>query len=286
MNRKLITLLVLTSFASVTYMPAQILNKEAPVVVGHYHLNVTSIEEHKKFWVDTLGGKAIQFGPNKIDVVQFPDVFLFLRVQKPTGPTRGTTLDHIGFAVPDVPAIAAKAVANGYALTVGREPGPGQTVSPPTAGNYGRFAYLVGPDGVKVELVTSSERNAPPITHHHVHFVNKKYVEMQQWYMKAFNATLRPGQTDYFIGADLPGVGYMLNFFLWEPAEDLTGTTGRAIDHVGFEVKDLQAFCKQLEAKGIKLTTPYHRAPELNNIGVATLMDPWGTSIELTEGLR
>jgi hypothetical protein len=32
--------------------------------------------------------------------------------------------------------------------------------------------------------------------------------------MKAFNATLRPGQTDIFIGADLPGVGYSLNFFL------------------------------------------------------------------------
>jgi hypothetical protein len=31
--------------------------------------------------------------------------------------------------------------------------------------------------------------------------------------MKAFNATLRPGQTDFFIGADLPGVGYSLNFF-------------------------------------------------------------------------
>ena len=38
--------------------------------------------------------------------------------------------------------------------------------------------------------------------------------------MKAFNATLRPGQTDFFIGADLPGVGYMLNFFRWEPDEE------------------------------------------------------------------
>ena len=276
-------LLVLTASGGA---PAQILNKDAPVVVGHYHLNVTSVEAHKKFWVDTLGGKAIQFGPTKIDVIQFPDVFLFLHVQKPTGPTRGTTLDHIGFAVPDVAAVAAKAVGNGYGRAVGREPGPGQTAPPPTAGNYGRFEYLVGPDGVKVELITNSDKNAPPITHHHVHFVNKKYVEMQQWYMKALNATLRPGQTDYFIGADLPGVGYMLNFFLWEPAEELVGTAGRAIDHVGFEVKNLEEFCRQLQAKGIRLTTPYHRAPELNNIGVATLVDPWGTSIELTEGLR
>ena len=86
---------------------------------------------------------------------------------------------------------------------------------------------------------------------------------MQQWFMKALNATLRPGQTDFFIGADLPGVGYMLNFFRWEPNENLTGTTGRAVDHIGFEVKNLEAFCKQLEAKGIKLTAPYRKAPEM-----------------------
>jgi len=265
---------------------AQILNKDAPVVVGHYHLNVTSIEEHKKFWVDTLGGTPMKFGTAGVDVIRFPGVFLFLRKQPPTGPTRGTTLDHIGFAVPDVPKMTARVVANGYGLTVGREPGPGETASPPTAGNYGRFSYIVGPDGVKVELVTNEAKDAPPIMHHHVHFVNTQFVEMQQWYMKAFDATLRPGQTDYFIGADLPGVGYMLNFFSWLPAQVLVGTTGRAIDHIGFEVRNLPEFITKLEAKGIKLKEPYRRVPELGNMGVAALTDPWGTSIELTEGLR
>src|SRR2546423_1759957 len=93
----------------------------------------------------------------------------------------------------------------------------GQSSRIPTARSsavFGRFWYLVGPDGVKVELVTA-DPGAPPIAHHHVHFVNKQYVEMQQWYMKTLEATLRPGQTDFFIGADLPGVGYMLNFFHW-----------------------------------------------------------------------
>jgi hypothetical protein len=75
---------------------AQLLNKEAPVIVGHYHLNVTSVAEHKKFWVDTLGGTAMKFG--KDEVIKFPDVFLFLHEQKPTGPTYGTAFDHIGFA--------------------------------------------------------------------------------------------------------------------------------------------------------------------------------------------
>jgi hypothetical protein len=265
---------------------AQLLNKQAPVIVGHYHLNVTSIDAHKKFWVDTLGGTATKVG--KTDVIKFPDVYLFLDVKKPTGPSRGTAFDHIGFAVPDVPALTTKIVANGYELTTGREPAPGEKVALPTAGNYGRFSYLLGPDGAKVELVTNMQPNPPPITHHHVHFINKQYVEMQQWYMKAFNATLRPGQTDFFIGADLPGVGYMLNFFRWEGDQSVTHapTAGRIYDHVGFEVRGLEEFSRQLESKGIKLTKPYRKDPAMNNIATASIVDPWGVSIELTEGLR
>ena len=56
------------------------------------------------------------------------------------------------------------------------------------------------------------------------------------------------------------------------------------IDHIGFEVKNLEAFTKQLEAKGIKLTVPYRQVPALG-IAIAFVVDPWGTNIELTEGL-
>ncbi len=266
---------------------------DAPVRVGHYHLNVTSLEAHKKFWVDTLGGTPMKFG--RIDVVKFPDAFIFLKVQKPTGPTRGTAFDHIGFAVPDVPAMARKLAAAGYQETTGREPAPGAAPPPPASGTsavYGRFAYFVGPDGAKIELVTAAPEkdanDAPPIVAHHIHFINKQYVEMQQWYMKAFDATLRPGQTDFFIGADLPGIGYSLNFFRWEGDQSITHvpTAGRVVDHVGFEVKNLEAFCKALEAKGIKLARPYtKKTAAMNNIATAMIVDPWGVSIELTEGL-
>ena len=54
---------------------------KGPVVYGHHHLNVTSIDEHKKFWVDTLGGEVITVGP--LEVVRFPNVLVFLREQAP-----------------------------------------------------------------------------------------------------------------------------------------------------------------------------------------------------------
>jgi catechol 2,3-dioxygenase-like lactoylglutathione lyase family enzyme len=275
--------------AAVSRTSAQLLsNPDAPVRIAHYHLNVTSIEAHKKFWVETLGGTAMKF--QGLDVVKFPDAFIFLKVQKPTGPTRGTAFDHIGFAVPDVPSVAMKLAAAGYQETTGREPAPG-TPPPAASGTsavYGRFAYFVGPDGAKIELVTAAAPNAPPIVAHHIHFINKQYVEMQQWYMKAFDATLRQGKTDFFIGADLPGVGYSLNFFRWEGDQTITHvpTKGRVVDHVGFEVKNLEAFSKKLEEKGITLTRGYQpKDKAMGNIGTALVTDPWGVSIELTEGL-
>jgi hypothetical protein len=77
----------------------------------------------------------------------------------------------------------------------------------------------------------------------------------------------------------------MLNFFSWLPAENLVGTRGRAVDHVGFEVRNLEAFCAALAGKGITLTQPYRRDAGLG-VATASITDPWGTSIELTEGLR
>jgi len=62
------------------------------------------------------------------------------------------------------------------------------------------------------------------------------------------------------------------------------GTQGRAIDHIGFEVKNLEAFTKKLESQGIKLARPYQQVPQLG-IAIAFITDPWGTYIELTEGL-
>jgi catechol 2,3-dioxygenase-like lactoylglutathione lyase family enzyme len=58
----------------------------------------------------------------------------------------------------------------------------------------------------------------------------------------------------------------------------------RALDHIGFEVRDLEAFCKKLEAAGIKFEVPYRKMQQLG-IALAFFTDPWGTRIELTEGL-
>ena len=54
--------------------------------------------------------------------------------------------------------------------------------------------------------------------------------------------------------------------------------------NIGFDITGLEAFCKRLESMGVKFDAPYRRNPD--GIATAMLTDPWGTSIELSEGLR
>jgi hypothetical protein len=57
--------LVVAVLASASSASAQLVAaKNGPVVYGHHHIYATNIEEHKKFFVDTLGGVAIKVGTN------------------------------------------------------------------------------------------------------------------------------------------------------------------------------------------------------------------------------
>jgi hypothetical protein len=56
------------------------------------------------------------------------------------------------------------------------------------------------------------------------------------------------------------------------------------LDHIGFEVSGLEAFCRRLAGLGVTFDVPYSK--DRTGVANARLTDPWGTSIELTEGLR
>jgi hypothetical protein len=58
-------------------------------------------------------------------------------------------------------------------------------------------------------------------------------------------------------------------------------TKGRVLDHIGFDVKDLKAFIKTLEANNIKLDRRY--TVNTAGVGLAFITDPWGTYIEMNE---
>jgi len=281
--RALIVLAVLV-LLPVPRASAQLLAaKDNPIVYGHHHLVVSSVAAHKKFWVDTLGGVVTTFGTQKREIIRFPNALLFMNEGKPTGGSRGSTVNHIGFSVPNLRQTVDKLKAGGYTMVTATEAPPNVKVQDDiglaSGGDVSGIAYVIGPDDVKVELVEIRKQTVP-IVSHHVHFFSQKPQEVRDWYVKTFGAKPRGAAVNGIIGSDLPGIGLSVS----NSATPLAGTRGRVLDHIGFEVKGLEAFVKKLEAQGIKMDRPYTSVPALG-LSIAFFTDPWGTYIELTEGL-
>ncbi len=257
--------------------------KDGPIVYGHHHVNATSLEAHKKFWADTLGGTAVKVGTNDLEIVRMTNVLVFMRPQAAKGGTKGSVHDHIGLSVPNVPAVLDRITANGFRNITATDALPGMKVNGDVVelgnGPVSAIAYVLGPDDVKVELLEMKAQTEPAKLHH-VHFYGTQQTEMRDWYVKVFGATAAPAANPNFITANLPGVG--LNFSASK--EPTVPTAGRALDHIGFEVKNLPDFLKRLEAQGIKPTVTYRRNEALDT-AIAFIVDPWGTNIELSEGL-
>ena len=285
MNRmRALLVIVVLVLAPASSAHAQLLAaKDGPIVYGHHHLAVSDVAAHKKFWVDTLGGVAVTIGTQNREIIKFPNALLFMNPGMPTGGSRGSTVNHIGFSVPNLRQTVEKLKADGYKMVTASEAPPTVKVQDDigltSGGDVSGIAYVIGPDDIKVELV-EIKKQTMPIVSHHVHFFSQKPEEVQAWYVKIFGSKPRAAATNGIIGSDLPGIGLSIS-----PSQTpVVGTRGRVIDHIGFEVKGLEAFVKKLEAQGIKLDRPYTSVPALG-ISIAFITDPWGTYIELTEGL-
>ena len=250
------------------------------VSLGQWYTIVRDVDATKKFWL-ILGGTPIKI--DGVDVMKFPGVLVFLKQGTPSGGSVGTGLNHVGFGVANVPESVAKWQAAGMKITrIGTSPLNGK-----------HTGHMDTPDGLELEITEESGADPYPtlpagisIESNHIHFsIGADRAEasrkiMQDWYVQHFGAKPRPlGQE---LTGDIPGVKFMRFGF---PSEPLVPTKGRALDHIGFEIANLKAFCQKLEASGMTFDQPYSRKRH-KSYASAQLTDPWGVSIELTEGLK
>jgi catechol 2,3-dioxygenase-like lactoylglutathione lyase family enzyme len=233
------------------------------VAMGHLHLGTKDAEASRKFWT-AMGGVPVQNGA--LQLIQVPGTFIMLRqTQQLGGGTVGSTIERVSFRVSSLEFVPTRAQAIGS--------------TPPSP-------LVTSPEGVAIELRGGTPAD-PLIRLDVVLFRTTAPVETRDWYVKTFGAEPESG-TPGISGAGattvpravLPGV--TLSFAKAETAP--AGTRGRGLDHIGFEVKNLEAFVKNAEAMGVKVTVPF-RSPPGFGLSLAFVQDPWGTSIELNEGL-
>jgi catechol 2,3-dioxygenase-like lactoylglutathione lyase family enzyme len=262
--------LVAIALLSVVPVRAQLVEpNQMGVRMGHMHLAVRDVDAQKQFWISVLGGTLVKNGP--LELIQFPGVYVMLRKTDDPAVPAGSVVNHFGFTVKDMPA----ALAKWKAANVKIEP----TENP-------NEVYVVGPDGIRVEVY--GEPALPTaVSMNHIHFFASDVSGMKKWYVTMFGAN--PGRRPcvgciskprMIEAGDFPGV----NLTFAQVASAQLPTKGRAIDHVGFDATNLEALVASLEAKGVKMEGPIRQVPN-TKLKIAFLTDPWGTYIELTEGL-
>ena len=277
-----LTLAMLVLLAPATGLWAQLAPpNEAGVAMGHLHYNVRDVEANRDFWVRLGGEPAGTLG--EAAVVRFPDILVMLSEGESSGNTEGSVIDHVAFRVESLDEVAAAG------FDIERLEG------------FIGIASVFTPEGERIELFDETATNltftidgpgsdpvaerhnqaiGTSIISHHIHlYLPESAVgEAKDWYARIFGAT--PGIRWQYDAVDLPGI----NFNFSSAPEALAPTRGRMLDHIGLEIQGLEEFCRRLEAAGVEFDEPYGQRP--SGIATALLTDPWGTSIELTEGLN
>jgi catechol 2,3-dioxygenase-like lactoylglutathione lyase family enzyme len=243
---------LLTRAATPAQLPAP---NDSGIAIGHIHLLSKDPDGQKKIWVEALGAQVTKSGT--LEMLRLPGVFIIINKAEPSAGSIGSTADHIGLSVRDMNDIKSKLAAVNVQV-------------------QGPFAGM--PDGLRLELLEDKAQTLPVVMHH-IHLAAINVEMLRQWYVKTLGAENGSRR-------NLPSAMFNGNEVDFLPAQMAPAPTkGRAIDHIGFEVKNLETVAKKLQADGVTVESPYREMPNLD-LKIAFILDPVGTRIELTEGLR
>ena len=241
---------------------------DAGMTMGHVLLNVSDVAAHQEFWTRQFDAKTVTVG--KLQGITVPGVVVLFRLQPRTGPSEGTTINHMGLKLNKLSDFTARFDKAGLKYDpprVGRE----KTVQ----------TYVTGPDTFRMELVEDSRIPAPVVSHH-LHYWLEQPLEVKKFYVQKL--LLKPTMRGPYESGDLPGMNLTLAPL---GSQKVPGVPmkGRLMDSIGFDVPSLKAYVDKIAANGVTFDVPYGRDPELGLMS-ATLTDPWGATIRLTEGLN
>ena len=302
----ILTMVVLWPFAASWAQLAA--PNEAGVRMGHMHMVVRNVEAEKKIWVG-LGGTAIKV--DGTDVVKFPGLLVFISQGTPIpagiggpGLCRYQVTEGQWTSLPcdatDEGSVVSQVLLDHWAghEMLSKLEGQGVRVLRNNPGQPDNGVVWTT-EGKRIDN-NQNPRLTVPVEVIQLQYDMPRYVRRAAlaWYvqffgLKAVNPGGQPGdRTSFGDGnaiprprAVIPGMRQGIVFGKTHGSPYAPQPTkGRTLDHIGFEVTNLEAFCKKLEAMGILFEAQYSKERH-GSFASAELTDPWGTSIELTEGL-
>ena len=129
--------------------------------------------------------------------------------------------------------------------------------------------------GIMLGLVSLLARaQTPTIPYDHIHLNVPDPAVASAWYEKNMTGGRRITEAP-------DRIMYGSTRLMFLRSKESQPSAGTAIDHIGFSVADLDAKMKELEAAGVKITSPARDVPGLFKL--AFVEDPWGTRIEMVQ---
>jgi catechol 2,3-dioxygenase-like lactoylglutathione lyase family enzyme len=239
MNRTPIVLALVAAVATLVAIPA--IARAADY--HHVHITASAPSEGVRWYEQHMDCEPVA---DRSDAADCAGVELVFVVQPAIGSTQGTGVNHIGFSYPDLTAKMAELEAvgvRGSGVRLQRFP-DGSTLRD-VPGLF-KLGFVFDPWGTRIEMVEDPER----LGFHHIHLSATDPAATLAWYQDVFG-----GETASLKGR-LDGLLFDDVWVLVSEAESIPATTqGRAIDHIGFSVPDLDAAAAEMRRKGIVFQT-------------------------------
>ena len=206
----------------------------------HVHITASSPSEGVRWYERHLDCQPVADRPDAADCGGVELIFV---VQPTMGSTQGTGVNHIGFSYPDLTAKMAELEAvgvRGSGVRLQRFP-DGSTLRD-VPGLF-KLGFIFDPWGTRIEMVEDQET----LGFHHIHLSATNPAETLAWYRDVL------GGEEASLKGRLDGLRFENVWLLVaEHAEGVPATTeGRAIDHVGFVVSDLDAAAVEMRGAGV-----------------------------------
>ena len=208
----------------------------------HVHITTSSPAKGVEWYSDHMGCEPLA---DRDDAADCDGVEIVFVPQATTGGTQGTGVNHIGFSFPDLTAKMAEFESIGVR-------GSGVRLQRFEDGSMVRdvpglfkIAFIFDPWGTRIELVEDHEH----LGFHHVHLSATDPEATLGWYRDVMGgepASLR-GMLDGLLFDDV----WLLVSEHPEGSTPAT-TAGRAIDHLGFMVSDLDEAAAEMRGQGVR----------------------------------